>query len=83
MADNVHRGTTLDSLLEQEGTLGEFQARSGPRSITQSAVLITSASLCSIQQSPGLLPLRGPPACRHSAAASTAGVRSGLRYWPV
>ena len=27
MADNKHRGPTLDSFLEQEGVLGEFQAR--------------------------------------------------------
>jgi antitoxin HicB len=27
MADNKHRGSTLDSFLEQEGLLGEFQAR--------------------------------------------------------
>ena len=27
MADNKHRGSTLDSFLEQEGMLGEFQAR--------------------------------------------------------
>lgn len=27
MADNIHRGSSLDDLLEQEGTLGEFQAR--------------------------------------------------------
>ncbi len=27
MADNKHRGSTLDSFLEQEGVLGEFQAR--------------------------------------------------------
>lgn len=27
MADNKHRGPTLDSFLEQEGNLGEFQAR--------------------------------------------------------
>jgi antitoxin HicB len=27
MADNIHRGSSLDSFLEQEGTLGEFQAR--------------------------------------------------------
>lgn len=27
MADNVHRGSSLDSFLEAEGTLGEFQAR--------------------------------------------------------
>ena len=27
MADNRHRGPTLDSFLEQEGVLGEFQAR--------------------------------------------------------
>lgn len=25
--DNIHRGSSLDSFLEQEGTLGEFQAR--------------------------------------------------------
>ena len=27
MADNKHRGPTLDSFLEEEGVLGEFQAR--------------------------------------------------------
>ena len=27
MAGNKHRGSTLDSFLEQEGMLGEFQAR--------------------------------------------------------
>ena len=27
MADNKHRGSTLDSFLEQDGTLGEFQAQ--------------------------------------------------------
>ena len=27
MADNKHRGPTLDSFLEDEGVLGEFQAR--------------------------------------------------------
>ena len=27
MADNKHRGSSLDSFLEQEGVLGEFQAR--------------------------------------------------------
>lgn len=27
MADNKHRGPTLDSFLEQEGVLAEFQAR--------------------------------------------------------
>jgi antitoxin HicB len=27
MADNKHRGSTLDSMLEADGTLGEFQAR--------------------------------------------------------
>lgn len=27
MADNKHRGSTLDSFLEEEGVLGEFQAR--------------------------------------------------------
>ena len=27
MADNIHRGSTLDSFLEGEGVLGEFQAR--------------------------------------------------------
>ena len=27
MADNKHRGATLDSFLEVEGVLGEFQAR--------------------------------------------------------
>lgn len=27
MADNTHRGPTLDSFLEAEGTLGEFQAK--------------------------------------------------------
>ena len=27
MADNKHRGSTLDSFLEEEGLLGEFQAR--------------------------------------------------------
>lgn len=27
MADNKHRGPTLDSFLENEGVLGEFQAR--------------------------------------------------------
>lgn len=27
MADNIHRGSSLDSFLEAEGTLGEFQAR--------------------------------------------------------
>ena len=27
MADNKHRGSTLDSFLEGEGVLGEFQAR--------------------------------------------------------
>lgn len=27
MADNKHRGSTLDSLLESEGVLGEFQAQ--------------------------------------------------------
>nr|WP_181717941.1 XRE family transcriptional regulator [Sphingomonas sp.]QJS06623.1 transcriptional regulator, Fis family [Sphingomonas sp.] len=27
MADNKHRGPTLDSFLEDEGALGEFQAR--------------------------------------------------------
>jgi antitoxin HicB len=27
MADNKHRGPTLDSFLEKEGVLGEFQAR--------------------------------------------------------
>lgn len=27
MAENVHRGSTLDSFLEEEGMLGEFQAR--------------------------------------------------------
>ena len=27
MAKNQHRGSTLDSFLEQDGTLGEFQAQ--------------------------------------------------------
>jgi predicted transcriptional regulator len=27
MADNKHRGSTLDSFLESEGVLGEFQAQ--------------------------------------------------------
>ena len=27
MANNTHRGSALDSFLEQEGVLGEFQAR--------------------------------------------------------
>jgi antitoxin HicB len=27
MADNKHRGSTLDSFLDDEGMLGEFQAR--------------------------------------------------------
>jgi antitoxin HicB len=27
MADNIHRGPTLDSLLEEEGVLAEFQAK--------------------------------------------------------
>jgi antitoxin HicB len=27
MPKNSHRGSTLDSFLEQEGTLGEFQAQ--------------------------------------------------------
>lgn len=27
MADNKHRGSTLDSLLEEQGVLAEFQAR--------------------------------------------------------
>ena len=27
MADNKHRGAALDSLLEEQGVLGEFQAR--------------------------------------------------------
>ena len=27
MADNKHRGSTLDSFLEEEGVLGEFQAK--------------------------------------------------------
>lgn len=27
MADNKHRGSALESFLEQEGVLGEFQAR--------------------------------------------------------
>ena len=27
MADNKHRGPTLDSFLEEEGVLAEFQAR--------------------------------------------------------
>lgn len=27
MADNPHRGSTLDSFLEKEGVLSEFQAR--------------------------------------------------------
>jgi antitoxin HicB len=27
MAKNSHRGSTLDSFLEQDGTLGEFQAQ--------------------------------------------------------
>lgn len=27
MAENKHRGSSLDSFLEQEGVLGEFQAR--------------------------------------------------------
>lgn len=27
MADNKHRGSTLDSFLESEGVLGEFQAK--------------------------------------------------------
>lgn len=27
MADNPHRGSTLDSFLEEEGVLGEFQAK--------------------------------------------------------
>ena len=27
MADNKHRGPTLDSFLEEEGVLGEFQAK--------------------------------------------------------
>ena len=27
MADNKHRGSTLDSFLEEQGVLGEFQAR--------------------------------------------------------
>ena len=27
MADNQHRGSTLDSFLESEGTLSEFQAK--------------------------------------------------------
>ena len=27
MAKNLHRGSTLDSFLEQDGTLGEFQAQ--------------------------------------------------------
>ena len=27
MAKNAHRGSTLDSFLEQDGTLGEFQAQ--------------------------------------------------------
>jgi hypothetical protein len=27
MAENRHKGSTLDSFLEQEGVLGEFQAR--------------------------------------------------------
>ncbi|WP_066521165.1 XRE family transcriptional regulator [Sphingobium cloacae] len=27
MADNPHRGSTLDSFLEEEGMLGEFQAK--------------------------------------------------------
>eukprot|EP01037_Dinobryon_pediforme_P021071 gene21071-21845_t len=27
MAENVHRGSTLDSFLEEEGVLEEFQAR--------------------------------------------------------
>ena len=28
MADNKHRGSTLDNFLEEEGVLSEFQARS-------------------------------------------------------
>ena len=27
MAENKHRGSTLDSFLEEEGVLGEFQAK--------------------------------------------------------
>lgn len=27
MADNLHRGSTLDSFLEEEGVLAEFQAK--------------------------------------------------------
>jgi antitoxin HicB len=27
MADNKHRGSTLDSFLDSEGVLGEFQAK--------------------------------------------------------
>ena len=47
MAENKHRGSTLDSFLEEEGVLGEFQAKAIKEAI---AWQLTESELSKIDQ---------------------------------